>query len=93
MLWDDGATISLITFDKPKELNLTGESAKLSVVKVGGSKVETQSSVYARPLVGKSGYSIEFQVYGIDKLSSCVTLILMYRYCRGNAPISRSEQT
>ena len=70
VLWDGGATISLITFDKAKELNLVGESVKLSVVKVGGSKVEIQSSVYTLPLIDQSGNSIEFQVYGIDKISS-----------------------
>ena len=75
VLWDGGATISLITFDKAKELNLIGESVKLSVVEVGGSKVEIQSSVYALPLIDKSGNSIEFQVYGIDKISSCVNSI------------------
>ena len=42
VLWYGGATISLITFDKAKELNLIGESVKQSVVKVGGSIVEIQ---------------------------------------------------
>ena len=75
VLWDGGAIISLITFDKAKELNLIGEPVKLSVVKVGGLKVEIQSSVYALPLTDKSGNSIEFQVYGIDKISSCMNSI------------------
>ena len=73
--WDGGAPFCLITFDKAKELNLIGGSAKLCVVKVGGSKVEIQSSAYALLLVGKSGNNIEFQVYGIDKISSCVNSI------------------
>ena len=65
-----GATISLITFDKAKELNLIGESVKLSVVKVGGSKVEMKSSVYTLPLIDQSGNSIQFQVYRMDKIST-----------------------
>ncbi len=32
VLWDGGATTSLITFDKAKELNLVEESVKLCVV-------------------------------------------------------------
>ena len=75
VLWDGGATISLITFDKAKELNLIGESVKLSVVKVGGSKLEMKSSVYTLPLIDQSGNSIQFQVYGMDKISSRINSI------------------
>lgn len=70
VLWDGGATVSLITFSKAKELKLVGDPVKLSIVKVGGSKVEIHSSTYTLPLIDKSGNIIEFQVYGIDKISS-----------------------
>lgn len=70
VLWDGGATISLITFNKAKELNLDGENIQLSVVKVGGSKEEIRSSVYTLPLIDESGKTVTFQVYGIDRISS-----------------------
>ncbi|CAB4039164.1 RNA-directed DNA polymerase from transposon BS, partial [Paramuricea clavata] len=44
VLWDGGATISLITFAKARELSLDGEEIRLSVVKVGGVKEEMRSS-------------------------------------------------
>ena len=37
VLWDSGATISLITFQKAAQLNLKGKRVELSVVKVGGT--------------------------------------------------------
>ena len=39
VLFDGGATLSLITFKKAKELGLEGKPVKLSVVKVGGTTI------------------------------------------------------
>ena len=38
VLWDSGATFSLITFKKANQLNLIGEEISISVIKVGGEK-------------------------------------------------------
>ncbi|CAB3989230.1 RNA-directed DNA polymerase from transposon BS [Paramuricea clavata] len=70
VLWDGGATISLITFAKACELSLDGEEIRLSVVKVGGVKEEMRSSVYKLPLIDESGETVKFRVYGIDRISS-----------------------
>ena len=72
VLWDGGATISLITFAKARELSLDGEEIRLSVVKVGGVKEEMRSSVYKLPLIDESGETVNFRVYGIDRISSPV---------------------
>ena len=43
VLWDGGATVSLITFDKANELGLEGEAVNLAVTKVGGKTEEINS--------------------------------------------------
>ena len=40
ILWDGGSTLSLITFQKAKELGLSGKSVRLAVTKVGGETAE-----------------------------------------------------
>lgn len=70
VLWDGGATISLITFAKANELSLVGEEIQLSIVKVGGVKEEMRSLMYTLPLVDESGRAINFRVYGINQISS-----------------------
>ena len=75
VLWDSGATFSLITFKKADQLNLTGEEISISVIKVGGEKETIPSYVYDLPLRDKSGKVIIFRVYGIDKISPDVKYI------------------
>jgi hypothetical protein len=70
ILWDGGATISLITFAKARELSLDGEESRLSVVKVGGVKEDMRSSIYKLPLIDESGETVNFRVYGIDRITS-----------------------
>jgi hypothetical protein len=72
VLWDGGATTSLITFAKARELSLDGEEIRLLVVKVGGVKEDMRSSVYKLPLIDESGETVNFRVYGIDRISSPV---------------------
>ena len=51
VLWDGGSTISLITFQKAKEMNLKGKPVKLNVCKEGGSVENFDSFVYDVPLI------------------------------------------
>ena len=74
VLWDSGATFSLITFKKANQLNLIEEEVSISVIKVGGEK-ETIQNVYDPPLCDKSGKVIIFRVYGIGKISTDVKYI------------------
>lgn len=69
VLWDSGATISLITFKKAKQLNLKGKRVELSVVTVGG-KIERKPSVlYELPLYDKQNKIVNVKVYGINIIS------------------------
>ena len=43
VLWDTGATLSLITFKAAEKLNLIGKPRKISVIKVGGVKEDLSS--------------------------------------------------
>ena len=70
VLWDGGATISLITFRKANELGLEGKHINLSVTKVGGKSEQINSNKYELTLKDKKGKNVNFIVYGIDKISS-----------------------
>ena len=70
VLWDGGATLSLITFKKAKELNLRGKEVKLSVTKVGGESEEIRSFKYELGLKDTQGKCIDFLLYGIERIST-----------------------
>ena len=71
MLFDSGASISLITFEKAKELGLSkGEKQGLTVIKVGGAIEEISSCTYILPLVDKRNKVTRINVYGIENISS-----------------------
>ena len=72
VLWDSGATFSLITFKKANQLNLFEEEISISVIKVGGDKKTMPSYTYDLPLRDKPGKVIICRVYGIDKISTYV---------------------
>ena len=70
VLWDGGATLSLITFKKAKQLKLKGQEIKLAVTKVGGETEEIMSSKYELALKDKDGKLVYVMLYGIDKIST-----------------------
>ena len=71
-MWDSGAQLSLITFKKAKELELTGVKTKLSIIKVGAEKEIVDSKLYEIPLHDVNGNIESFQAYGIDKISTSI---------------------
>ena len=73
VLWDRGATLNLITFEKARELELRGKEIKISVVKVGGQKEEIYSFVYL--LLNEKAEVVMLQVYGIHRISRNVQQI------------------
>ena len=75
VFFDGGATISLITFSKAAILGLSGAEITLTVTKVGGVQEKLMSYQYILPLVDKNGEILEFEVYGIDKISTEVRSI------------------
>ena len=70
LLWDGGATISLITFRKALELGLKGKEVDLSVTKIGGTKQMIKSYKYEVGIKAKDGKFVDFILYGIDKIST-----------------------
>ena len=71
MLWDTGATISLITFKKARELQIKrGSKINLNVVKVGGQAEDVDSFLYLVPLTDENGKVIFIEAYGIERISS-----------------------
>ena len=71
VLWDTGATISLITNQTAKELHLRkGVKRALTVVKVGGNTEEISSYLYILPLVDEDNKTTYVQVYGVETISS-----------------------
>ena len=70
VLWDSGASLSLITFRKAKELGLNGRPTQLSIIKVGGARDISPSFVYNLPLINKYGEIKNICVYGINEISS-----------------------
>ena len=75
VLWDSGATFTLITFKKANQLNLIGENIGISVIKIGGEKETIPSYAYDLPLRDKSRQVITFRVYDVDKISTDVKYI------------------
>lgn len=53
VLWDGGATISLITFSEARDMRLVGETVKISVIKVGAEKQEMSSYLYKLRILDK----------------------------------------
>ena len=75
VLWDGGATISLITSKKAAEMGLEGTPCQLSVVGVGCVKKQIPSKRYVLPLRDVEGQVEEIVVFGIDKISSDINPI------------------
>ena len=75
IMWDGGATISLITKNKAAELGLEGSPCQLSVVGVGCVKKQIPSKKYVLPLRDLKGETEEITVYEIDKISTPISPI------------------
>ncbi|XP_068713032.1 uncharacterized protein [Montipora foliosa] len=70
VLWDSGASLCFITNDKAKAERLKGTKVELSIIKVGGDNEKITSTRYKLSLIDKQGQEVQFDVYGIDKITS-----------------------
>ena len=70
ILWDSGASLCLLTFNKAKAMNLSGKPTYISLVKVGGETDYVPSFVYQVPLKDKQGRIHTIQAFGIETISS-----------------------
>ena len=75
VLWDSGATVSMITFGKARQLGLSGVNARITIVKVGGARETIESKIYDVPLCDINGNIDIFQAYGITQISSSIQAI------------------
>ena len=71
-MWDSGAQLSLVTFKKAKELELTGIKTRLSIIKVGAEKESIDSRLYEIPLHDINGNIEYFKAYGIERISTTI---------------------
>lgn len=70
VLWDSGASISLITTEKAKELKLRGKATHLTLIKVGGTSESIPSFEYEIPLKQLDGRVMTIKAFGIQHISS-----------------------
>ena len=76
VLWDAGSTLSFITFEKAKSLNLKGgKEVKLHIEKVGGNTEEMLSREFKIRFIDARGSDVELTLLGIDKISSEVSVV------------------
>ncbi len=69
VLWDSGASLCFITNSKAKAEHLKGTKKELTVIKVGGNNEKILSNRYTLSLIDKRGQEVQFEVYGIDKIT------------------------
>ena len=67
-MWDNAASLCFITNTKAKQEKLKGSKVELSVIKVGAQSEKTFK--YKVPLIDKQGHVIEFEAYGIERITS-----------------------
>ena len=75
VMWDNVASISLITNKRAREEKLKGIRVELSIVKVVAKSEKIASEKYRLCLIDKKGQIVEFDVYGIDKITSDIQSI------------------
>ena len=70
VMWDNAASLCFITNAKAKQEKLKGVKVNLSIVKIGGQTQKIETMKYKLPLLDKQGHAVEFEVYGINKITS-----------------------
>ena len=70
VLWDSGASLCCITNDKAKAERLKGTKVELSIIKVGEDNEKITPTRFKLSLIDKQDQEVQFDVYGIDKITS-----------------------
>ena len=89
VLWDGGSNCSLITISKEICLGLKGTPVDLCIQKVVEDSKDSsiiKSVSYNIPLRGMNDRTINFQVYGVERISSQINH-RNYEQLRRNGPI------
>ena len=74
-LWDNGSTLSFITFKLAEKLRLQGKKANLSIQTVGGQTTSVESYQYSVNMIDLSGQRVEIEVLAIEKISSSISAV------------------
>ena len=69
-MWDNAASLCFITNAKAKQEKLRGVKVNISIVKIGGQNEKIETMKYKLPLLDKQDHAVEFEVYGINKITS-----------------------
>ena len=69
VMWDNAASLCFITNAKAKQEKLRVK-VNLSVVKLRGQNEKIETMKYKLSLLDKQGHAVEFEVYGINKITS-----------------------
>ena len=70
IMWDNAASLCFITNTKAKQEKLKGLKVELSVIKIGAQSEKIKTNKYKVPLIDKQGHVIEFEAYGIERITS-----------------------
>ena len=70
VLWDAGSTLSFITFELAKKLQLNGEPVDLEIVTVGGEAKRVSSQKYTIVAWDKEDREVKLEVLGIEQIST-----------------------
>ena len=70
IMWDNAASLCFITNTKAKQEKLKGSKVELSVIKVGAQSEKIKTIKYKVPLIDNQGHVIEFEAYGIERITS-----------------------
>jgi len=70
VLWDSGSTLSFITFDLARSLDLRGQPVELEIFTLGGEKKNISSQKYIIVLFDSNNQEVTMEVFGIDQIST-----------------------
>ena len=75
VVYDSGATATLVRQRKANELGLIGKDVRVTIVKVGNTTETINSKLYQVPVIDRDGEVEIFEAYGIPKISSAIERI------------------
>ena len=74
-LWDNAASICLITYSKAKVEKLHGKQVQLSITQVCGIDEKLTLLLYRVPLVNQYGKTVFIEAYGIERITSDIQAV------------------
>ena len=69
-MWDNGSTLTFVTYKLADNLKLKGRKVNLSMVTVGGEVTRKESIQYTLRIIDVNGEIVEIEALGLDRISS-----------------------